>query len=203
MFVSASAAQGTVTNSGGLVIAQLGGLSRGAEATVTIRASAGSTGWQTNRAEATAAPPDPVLINNRTVVAILVFRDTDGDGIWDDWEQRYGLNPNDPSDAALDPDGDTHNNLDEFRAGTNPTDPDSALRILGIDTSATGTRLTFQGVRGKSYRLESKEGVNGAWTLVLVFKIGSSLRVSDIIELNDPRPVAVAARMYRVEALLP
>ena len=31
--------------------------------------------------------------------------DADGDGLSDDWENANGLNPNDPTDAGLDPDG--------------------------------------------------------------------------------------------------
>lgn len=40
--------------------------------------------------------------------------DTDSDGIPDIWELKYGLNPNDPSDAAQDPDGDNYTNLEEY-----------------------------------------------------------------------------------------
>jgi len=42
--------------------------------------------------------------------------DSDGDGIWDGWENYVGLNPSEPADAALDPDGDALVNLDEFRS---------------------------------------------------------------------------------------
>jgi hypothetical protein len=52
--------------------------------------------------------------------------DSDGDGMTDDWELYYGLNPYDPSDAALDPDGDGKTNLDEFLTGSDPaTDENS------------------------------------------------------------------------------
>jgi hypothetical protein len=40
--------------------------------------------------------------------------DTDHDGIPDDWERRLGLNPNDPSDAYRDLDGDGYTNLEKY-----------------------------------------------------------------------------------------
>jgi len=52
----------------------------------------------------------------------VVVLDTDGDGLPDEWERRYGLNPNDAADADLDKDGDAFTNLEEFKAKTDPTD---------------------------------------------------------------------------------
>ena len=49
-----------------------------------------------------------------------VLVDTDGDGMPDEWEKRYGLNPNDPSDGAIDSDGDGYTNVEEYLNGTNP-----------------------------------------------------------------------------------
>lgn len=55
----------------------------------------------------------------------VVVLDTDGDGLPDEWERRYGLNPDDAGDAILDKDNDGFTNLEEFQAGTDPTDPAS------------------------------------------------------------------------------
>lgn len=49
--------------------------------------------------------------------------DDDDDGILDEDEIRYGLNPQDPSDANEDADGDGFSNIDEIDAHTNPNDP--------------------------------------------------------------------------------
>jgi chitinase len=48
--------------------------------------------------------------------------DNDDDGVTDDWETRFGLNPG-SDDAGRDPDQDGISNRDEFRAGLNPNDP--------------------------------------------------------------------------------
>ena len=49
--------------------------------------------------------------------------DTDHDGMPNWWEDLYGLNSTDPSDAYEDADGDGSSNLEEYNAGSDPTDP--------------------------------------------------------------------------------
>jgi len=51
--------------------------------------------------------------------------DTDGDGLPDGWEVKYGLDPLDSSDASRDLDGDGLSNVEEYRYGTDPTATDS------------------------------------------------------------------------------
>ncbi|TRY32338.1 S8 family serine peptidase [Aliiglaciecola sp. M165] len=58
-------------------------------------------------------------------LAIEVTVDSDGDGINDFWEIQYGLDPSDPSDAALDNDSDGLSNLQEFMLRTDPTSIDT------------------------------------------------------------------------------
>ncbi|MBA3845235.1 MAG: PD40 domain-containing protein [Planctomycetes bacterium] len=66
-------------------------------------------------------------------------RDTDGDGMPDEWERLYRLNPNDPTDADGDSDGDGLANADEFLRGGNP---------LRTDTDADGLRDDVDGQPG-------------------------------------------------------
>jgi len=69
------------------------------------------------------------------------FNDTDGDGLPDEWEVLYGLNPSDNTDAILNGDTDALTNLQEFQNGTSPllgdTDgdgfSDSAEVLAGTD----------------------------------------------------------------------
>ncbi len=48
--------------------------------------------------------------------------DSDGDGMPDEWERKYGLDPNDPADGALDKDNDGYTNVEEYLNGTDPTE---------------------------------------------------------------------------------
>ncbi len=56
--------------------------------------------------------------------------DSDNDGMPDGWEYFYGLNPNDPSDAFVDSDGDGLVNLGEYNFGTDPKLADTDADFL-------------------------------------------------------------------------
>jgi hypothetical protein len=48
-------------------------------------------------------------------------KDSDGDGMPDEWEVKHGLNPNDPSDAAGDLNGDGYTNIEKYLNGLDPS----------------------------------------------------------------------------------
>ena len=48
------------------------------------------------------------------------YKDSDMDGMPDEWELRWGLNPNDPSDANGDCNGDGYTNIEKYINGISP-----------------------------------------------------------------------------------
>ncbi|MCW9705279.1 hypothetical protein [Fodinibius salsisoli] len=64
------------------------------------------------------------------------YTDSDSDGMPDDWEEKYGLDPNDPSDATSDINGDGYTNIEKYINGIDPTkkvdwtDPDNNYDTL-------------------------------------------------------------------------
>lgn len=48
------------------------------------------------------------------------YKDTDSDGMPDDWETQHGLNPTDASDASGDINGDGYTNIEKFIHGIDP-----------------------------------------------------------------------------------
>ncbi len=49
------------------------------------------------------------------------YNDSDNDGMPDAWEKKYGLNPNDPTDAVKDCNGDGYTNIEKYINGIDPT----------------------------------------------------------------------------------
>lgn len=78
--------------------------------------------------------------------AVKVVLDADGDGLPDEWEKKFGLNPADAADALADKDKDGFTNMEEFQAKTDPTDPKDHpdyLDYLKIQLPLKETKMPF------------------------------------------------------------
>jgi hypothetical protein len=66
-----------------------------------------------------------IIVDMRQVGGLPEYRgtprtDTDSDGMPDEWEKRYRLDPNDPSDAVGDLNGDGYTNIEKYINGIDP-----------------------------------------------------------------------------------
>ncbi len=91
--------------------------------------------------------------------------DSDDDGLPDDYERLYGLDPATP-DSDGDLDGDGLSNLEEFHAGTIPNAKDSVFRTTGTQIQPGKIALRWTRVAGKSYRLLAAATLEGPFEFV-------------------------------------
>ncbi|MBL9136958.1 MAG: right-handed parallel beta-helix repeat-containing protein [Verrucomicrobiales bacterium] len=131
-----------------------------------------------------ANPPPPS--NTRT--------DTDGDGLSDDWEDRYGFDAADPTDASQDPDGDLLNNHGEFLAGTHPRDATSTLRVRLTRMEAGSLVVAVSAVIGRIYRLEARD----PFTQETWMALASISATGAVVEFPQPVLSPIGARWFRV-----
>ncbi len=65
---------------------------------------------------------DPAQMGGYPVYKGKPYKDSDNDGMPDEWEKVHGLNPNDPSDANKDCTGDGYTNIEKYINGISTTD---------------------------------------------------------------------------------
>ena len=131
-----------------------------------------------------------------TLVATLtvILRDSDHNGLPDDWELAYfghiGVDPN------ADPDGDGMSNLNEYIAGTDPTNALSVLKVQLLDGGAGGARVRFLAMPKIGYTLQYRTNLTlGQWgNLTNV----AARPASNTVEIFDPGAGAAGRRFYRI-----
>lgn len=97
-------------------------------ATYALELDSQSIVWSFPRTGSLSLSPDGILYiagTDQLLSAVKLGRDRDGDGMADDWEEQWGFDPADPTDAGMDSDSDGLSNSDEYLAGTDPTALDS------------------------------------------------------------------------------
>jgi hypothetical protein len=122
-------------------------------------------------------------------------RDSDGDGMPDEWEATYGLAPHSSADADQDLDGDQATNLDEFLAGTNPTNSRNVFRISLLECATDARRITFRAVAGRTYSVQFREAAEvGSWqTLANIGSVAASGQYQVLLP-----PIVGARGVFRV-----
>jgi hypothetical protein len=101
-------------------------------------------------------------LNQNSPAVLGAGLDADGDGLPNDWEVAYGLDPLDGTGnngANGDPDGDGLTNLQEYLAGSNPV-----ADIKSIKKEANDIRVTWQAAAAKTNALQRSPGSNGSYS---------------------------------------
>ena len=116
-----------------------------------------------------AAAPNPGRANRSAEMA-----DTDADGMPDEWETAFGLDPNNSNDADGDADGDGLTNVSEYLAGTDPGDAASALRLTTVNLANSKMSLVFEASQGRLIEIQSTPALGqAAWESVLEVDVKS------------------------------
>ena len=127
----------------------------------------------------------------------IVWKDTDGDGLPDDWEQQY-FGSTTGAVANADPDGDGFTNLQEFLAGTDPTKASSTLLITSVAASGSNFVFSFTSATNKLYRVERTDDlVTGPWSTLTNNITGTG----GLMQFVDVGTIGVTQRFYRVRLL--
>jgi hypothetical protein len=137
--------------------------------------------------------------------------DSDGDRMTDDWEIYYGLDPYDPADAALDPDGDGKTNLEEFLEDTDPTTADSETdppREPGLKILESNDRHMVMELTTAAYETGEKTAGGELWQTLNIpdyihgyrEQTGSPRLPAKAVLIGVPKDATVSLRILESES---
>ncbi len=131
-------------------------------------------------------------------VTIGKSTDTDGDGIPDDYEALFGLNPALAGDAALDSDGDGYTNQQEYLAATDPLDGKDVPEVSKLKVEGEDIGVWFPSSPGKHYRLERQDGFPSGTTNIVADNV---LGTGEVLKVVDTKGSSRKKSVYRLVVL--
>ena len=126
-------------------------------------------------------------------------KDQDADAMLNGFEEQYGFNPFDASDASADADGDGLSNLQESLVGTDPTNSASSFLVTSVAREGNDVRVLWMMGPGKTNALERTAGASGSFSnnFATIFTVTNT--VGTTTNYLDPGAATnVPAFYYRV-----
>jgi hypothetical protein len=115
--------------------------------------------------------------------------DQDYDGMPDEWERYYGLDPNDPDDAGLDRDGDGIDNIMEYRLNRNPNLSPADEAAADDDDDGDFTDIVAEDSNGVA--------LGAMLFLVLIVGVIIALIIAAVVSSNKARKRAEEERVRK------
>jgi hypothetical protein len=175
------------------VSCDLGALTNGGVASVTIFLTPWRGGPLTNVASVAAFEFDAFPANNRATNVLLVTGDVDQDGLPDSWESANGLSSGNPNDANFDLDHDGQTSLQEYIAGTDPNLAESVFKAE-LRVQGASVEVRFATVLDRRYRVERSAAPTGPWAAIG----GELFGDGDVAIITDPIPGGTLQYFYRI-----
>jgi hypothetical protein len=122
--------------------------------------------------------------------------DYTGDGLLDEWDLQYGLNPFDPGLATNDVDGSGYTVLDDFLMGANPTNPSDPITVY-VDVA--NTNGTYDGTQANPFQniqdaIESSVPVTS--NLAILVRPGTNYVTVSNLQYDPSSGALLSTRLY-------